>query len=157
MELARTHDAHGDRPRQQGLLLGDLRGVVTAAEPVDPDDRHDDQPSHAGPLTGLLQIAGGGREELRRRLLIGGGPGGDVDGRVDSGEGLVQPLARDHVHAVGARHRDDVVPARLEDVDDVPADPPGRSRHCDLGALLHLSLLRVDCAFTSETRRGTEM
>ena len=52
---------------------------------------NDDQPPHAGPLAGLLQIAGGGREELRRRLLIGGGPGGDVDDRVDSGEGLVQP------------------------------------------------------------------
>jgi len=69
---ARTTRAR-NRPRQGGLLVRDLGGVVAARELVDPYDRNDDQPPHAGPLTGLLQVAGGGREEIRRGLLIGRG------------------------------------------------------------------------------------
>ena len=111
VELGRAHDARRDRPRQGGLLVRDLGGVVAARELVDPDDRHDDEPPHAGPLTGLLQVAGGGREELRRGLLIGRGPGGDVDDRLDTSQGLVQPLAGDHVDALRARDGYDVVAA----------------------------------------------
>jgi hypothetical protein len=105
VELGRSHDARRDRPRQGGLLVRDLGGVVAARELVDPDDRHDDQPPHAGPLTGLLQVAGGGREELRRGLLIGRGPGGNVDDRFDAGEGLAQPLAGGRWSVASVRSR----------------------------------------------------
>jgi hypothetical protein len=70
VELGRAHDAHRDRPRQGGPLVRDLGGVVPAGELVDPDDRHEDQPPHAGPITRLMQVAGRGREELGRGLLV---------------------------------------------------------------------------------------
>ena len=46
-----------------------------------------------------------------RGLLIGRGPGGNVDDRLVAGEGLVQPLAGDHVDALRARDGYDVVAA----------------------------------------------
>src|SRR5918998_4146921 len=39
----------------------------------------------------------------------------------------------------------------------MPADPPGRSCHCDLGAPLHLCLLRVDCARWGDTPRDRDV
>ena len=68
MKLGRAHDARRDRPRQGGLFVRDLGGVVAAGELVDPDDRHDHQPPHAGPLSGLLQVAGAVVEDLERRI-----------------------------------------------------------------------------------------
>jgi hypothetical protein len=111
VELGRAHDAHRDRPRQGGPLVRDLGGVVPAGELVDPDDRHEDQPPHAGPITRLMQVAGRGREELGRGLLVRRRPRGRIDDRLDAREGFVQALAGDHVDAARARDRDDVVPA----------------------------------------------
>jgi hypothetical protein len=94
-----------------GPLVGDLRRVIARGEPVAPDDGYHDHPLHAGPLAGLLQVAGRGGEELRGRLLVGRGLGGDVDYAL---------------HAQGTRHPDDVVSFGLEHVDDMTADRPGR-------------------------------
>jgi hypothetical protein len=105
---------------------------VAGGEATDPDDRDDHDPLHACLLSSLLQVVGGDGEELGRRLLVGRGTGGRVDDHLDAGEGLRETFAGDHVHAGGSRHRDDFVSGGLEHVDDVPADPSGRSRYRNL-------------------------
>jgi hypothetical protein len=99
--------------------------------------RHHD-PLHAGARAGLLQVAGRGDEELRRRLLLGRRSGGHVDDHLDTRQGLGQAVAADHVHAVRARDRDGVVASGPEQVDDVAAGPPACPGYCDLhdGGLL---------------------
>ena len=84
-----------------------------------------------------LQVPGGGREELRRRLLVGRRAGGRVDDRLDARQRLGQAFAGDDVDARGAGDRDDVVSPLLEHVDDMTADPAGRSCDCDLLLGLH--------------------
>ena len=98
--------------------------------------------SHAGPLAGLLQVAGRGGEELRGRLLLGRGPGGGVDDGLDAGQGLGQTFAGDDVDAARARHRRDLVALGLEDVHDMTSDPAGRARDCDLLGVLMLIVLQ---------------
>jgi hypothetical protein len=88
-------------------------------------------------LAGVVQVPGRGGEELRGRLLVGRGPGGRVDDGLHTHEGLCQSVSGDHVHAVRARDRDDVVARGLEHLDDMAADSPGRSRHGNLPACLH--------------------
>jgi hypothetical protein len=134
--------------------VGDLRRVIARGEPVAPDDGYHDHPLHAGPLAGLLQVAGRGGEELRGRLLVGRGLGGDVDYALHARQSLRQTVTDDHVHAQGTRHPDDVVSLGLEHVDDMTADRPGRPRYRELllRACLHdysppeVSLLNHLCA-----------
>jgi hypothetical protein len=57
VELRGPHHPGRDRPRQRGLLMGDLRRAVAAAEPVGADDRDGDDPADTGPRAGLLQVA----------------------------------------------------------------------------------------------------
>jgi hypothetical protein len=71
VELRRAQDPGRDRPRQRRSLVGLLRRAVAGREPIDPDDRHHDDPLHAGTLADLLQIPRGRGEELGRRLLLG--------------------------------------------------------------------------------------
>ena len=141
VELRRAQHARRDRARQHRLLVGDLRRAVAAGEAVAADDRHDDDPLHAGPLAGLLEVAGGGGEELRGRLLLGRGAGGRVDDGVRR-----RPAASASPSPVitsTPRERDiadDLVALGLEHVDDMTADPPGRARHCDLLGCAHVML-----------------
>jgi hypothetical protein len=112
--------------------VGDLRGDVAAVHAVGADDRHHDEPLDAGPLAFALQVLRRGHEELRRGGLVGSREAGRVDDGLDAGQRVGQPFAGDHVDAVGAGDRDDVVPALAQDVDDVAADAAGRARNCDL-------------------------
>jgi hypothetical protein len=52
-------------------------------------------------------------------LLVGRRPRGRVDDRLGAGERLVETLAADHVDTLGARDRDDIVSALLEDLDEL--------------------------------------
>ena len=82
VELRRAQDAHWDGTRQQGVLVGELGGVVDRREAVCSDDRHDHDSRHAGLLAGLLQVVGRGGEQFRRGSLVWRGPGRHVnDGR----------------------------------------------------------------------------
>jgi hypothetical protein len=137
VELRRAQHARGERARQRCLLVGDLRHAIASGEAVAPDDRHHDDPLHAGPLAGLVQVPCRGGEELGGRVLLRRGPGGRVDDRLGARQCLGQPVPGDDVHAARARHRDDVVALGLEDVHDMTADPPGRARHCDLLGCVH--------------------
>ena len=74
VELGRAHDPCRDRSLQVRLLLRELGGVVAALERVDADDGRHHHPPHAGTVAGLLQVAGGGREEIRGCALVGDGP-----------------------------------------------------------------------------------
>jgi hypothetical protein len=117
--------------------VGDLRRAVTRGEALGPDDRHHDDPPHAGPVADLLKVPGRGGEELRGRPLVGRGPGCGVDDALHACQGLGQTDPGDHVYAARTRDRDDVVPRRLEHLDDMAADSPRRPRHCDRPSCLH--------------------
>ena len=64
--------------------------------------------------------------------LVGRGPRGRVDDGLGPGERLVETLAADHVDTLGARDRDHIVSALLEDLDEVRSDPAGGSRDGNL-------------------------
>ncbi len=81
---------------------------------------------------GSLQVPRRGGEECRRLLLVGRGPGGRVDDGLGPDERLVETLAADHVDTLGARDRDYIVSALLEDLDEVRSDPAGGSRDGNL-------------------------
>jgi hypothetical protein len=132
VELRGAQDARGDRARERRLLLGELGRVVAVLELLDADDRHEHAPLHAGLDARLLQVARGGREELRRLLLVRRGAGRRVDDGVHAIERLGEALTRDHVDTLRAGDRDDVVALGLEDVDQVMAEPPRRSRYGNL-------------------------
>ena len=74
-------------------------------------------------------------------FLVGRGPRRRIDDGLGPGERLVETLAADHVDTLGARDRDHVVSALLEDLDEVRSGPAGGSRDGNLLApvfCLHL-------------------
>src|SRR5579872_3915167 len=75
MELRDAQDPRGHRAGQRGLLVSELGRPVAAGGLVDPDDRDDHVPGHAGPLPGRLQVPGGGGEELGGGSLLRARPG----------------------------------------------------------------------------------
>ena len=101
VKLRRAQDLHGDRARQHRLLMRVLGREEASRESVGADDRDDNDSLHSDPLADLLNIVRGGREELRRRVLIRRRLGRRVDDGLDTGEGLREPLAGDHVHPGG--------------------------------------------------------
>jgi hypothetical protein len=117
--------------------VGDLGRPVAALEPVGPDDRDDHQPLDPGPLAVGVQVSRGGGEELGRRFLLRRGAGCGVDHCLDALERLGEALAADHVDTLRTRDRDNLMALALQDLDHVPADPPGRSRDRDLDLLRH--------------------
>ena len=137
MELGRAQDPRGDRAGKGQALVLELRRLVAAGEPVDADDRDDDDPLHAGPLAVLLQVAGGGREELRRGLLVRRRPRGRVDHSRDARERFGEAVTGDDVDAGRARDRDHLVTFGFEDVGDMASHPAGRSRNRDPLLCLH--------------------
>jgi hypothetical protein len=132
VELGRANDPDRERAFEPHLLLRHLRRVVPALELVDADDRYDDDPLRPGCGAGSLEVPRRGGEECGRLLLVGRGPGGRVDDGLGPGERLVETLAADHVDTLGARDRDHIVAALLEDLDEVRSDPAGGSRDGNL-------------------------
>ena len=132
VKLGRANDPDRERAFEQRLLLRDLRRVVAALELVDADDRDDDDSPRPGCGAGSLQVPRRGGEECGRLVLVGRGPRGRVDDGLGPGERLVETLAADHVDTLGARDRDHIVSALLEDLDEVRADSAGGSRDGNL-------------------------
>src|ERR671918_1047458 len=156
VELRRAQDADGDRARQHRLFMGPFCGEVARSEAVDADDRDDDDPLDAGLLADLVQVPGGGREKLRRRLLLGRGPARRVDHGLHPDQRLRQPLAGHDVDAEGARDPDDVVSTFLEHVDDMAADSPSRTRDCDFSACVHPCAPSRGLRFLDDEREALE-
>jgi hypothetical protein len=109
-----------------------LRRAVSAGDPVGPDDGDLDHALHAGPLTGIVQVARRGGEELGGLLFVGRRTGRRIDDAFHACQGIRQAVSGDHVHATRPRDRDNVVSVALEKVDDMTTDPPRRSRYCNL-------------------------
>src|SRR5919106_1128902 len=156
VELRGAQDADGDRARQHRLFMGPFCGEVARSEAVDADDRDDDDPLDAGLLADLVQVPGGGREKLRRRLLLGRGPARRVDHGLHPDQRLRQPLAGHDVDAEGARDPDDVVSTFLEHVDDMAADSPSRTRDCDFSACVHPCAPSRGLRFLDDEREALE-
>ena len=74
VELRGADDVDRDRPGERDALLRELGGVVAAAEAVDPDDRDDDHPLHAGPLPRGLQVAAAAVKKAVASASSGDGP-----------------------------------------------------------------------------------
>ena len=132
MELGSANDPDRERAFQQRLLLRHLRRVVAALELVDADDRDDDDPLRPGCGAGSLQVPRRGGEERGLLLLVGCGARGRVDDGLGPRERRVETLAADYVHTVGARNRDNIVSALLEDLDEGRSEPAGGSRDGNL-------------------------
>jgi len=143
VELRRAQDVDGDRACERSLLVGELGRAVTGGETVGADDGHDDDPLHSRSRANLLEVPGRRGEEPRGLVLGGGRAGRGVDDRLDACQRFGKPLARDHVHAGGAGHRDDLVPPGLEHVDGVTADPSRCSSYCDLHAFAPCRDVRI--------------
>ena len=156
VELRRAQDPDRERPLQHRLLVDLLRGEEAGAEAVDADDRDDDQPLHACLRTELVQVPRRRDEELRGRPLLGRRVRSGVDHRLHPRERLRQPLAGHDVDAEGAGHRDDLVPALLEHVDDMGAEPPGRACDCDPLACVHHAPPSRSCLRREDERGARE-
>ena len=129
MVLGRANDPDREWAFEQRLLLRHLRRVVAALELVDADDRDDDDPLRPGCGAGSLKVPRRRGEERGRLVLVGRGPRGRVDDGLGPDERLIETLAADHVDTLGARDRDHIVSALLEDLDEGRSDPAGGS--CD--------------------------
>jgi hypothetical protein len=153
VELRRAQDPDRKRPLDHFPLVHLLRGEEASAEVVDADDRDDHELFHAGRCPELLEVPGGGDEELGGRLLLVGRVGGCVDHRVHTGQRARQPLAGHDVHTVRAGDPYDLVAALLEHVDELAAEPAGRPRNCDPRAV-HRALLSSGSSQRPRTRRA---
>ncbi len=127
-----AQDADRDRSCECSLLVRELRRPVSGGELIGSDDRNHDHARDAGACAFGVQIPGRSGEELRCRRLLGRRTGADIDDCVDADERVGEARSGDHVDAVGARDRNDLVSPTLEPVDHVTADPARRSRDRDL-------------------------
>ena len=122
MELGGADDLRRDRTGERRLLVRVLGRVVAGAETFAADDRDDDDPVHTGPSPGRLQVRRHRREEALRRLLVRRRSVRSVDHAAGSCERLCKAVPGDEIDAVRARDPDHVTAARLEALDEVPAE-----------------------------------
>src|SRR5919201_646589 len=137
MELRCPQDLCRNRAGYERLLVRDLCRVVAGPEPVAADDRHHDDAPHAGFFAGVLQVPSGRPEKRGRRLHLGRRASRGIDDAFDAVQRICQAVATDYVNAGRSRHRDDLMPASVEQLDDIASHPSRRSRYRDLCRFSH--------------------
>src|SRR5699024_1451713 len=132
VELGRPRDRVRDGGVPDGLLLGELAGVVRGVDPVDADDREHAVVGHAVACPGLEEVTARGAEELGRLPARERCGVQRIDHCIDAHQTLLEPGTGEHVGALAAGEDHDVVPLRLRGPDRVPSYHSGAAGDRDL-------------------------